>query len=68
MIPKNNRIYIKQWFNDNQNFKQGDVVQFDMPPFCSGDYSAKVFIDNDGDPYIDKNNNWYDGCRDLYLV
>ena len=67
MIPKNDRIYIKEWFNNDQNFKEGDVIEFEMPSFCSGDYEAKIYIDNDGDPYIDKSDNYYNGCRDLYV-
>ena len=67
MIPKNERIYIKEWFNNDQNFKEGDVIEFEMPSFCSGDYEAKIYIDNDGDPYIDKSDNYYNGCRDLYV-
>lgn len=68
MIPKNNRFYISEWFDKKKEFKDGDVVVFDMPPFCSGDYSAKVYIDNDGDPYIKRSLNFYDGCRDLYIT
>lgn len=67
MIPKNNRVYIREWFNKDQEFKDGDILEFEMPPFCSGDYKARIYIDNDGDPYIDKLDNYYEGCRDLFV-
>jgi len=67
MIPKNNRVYIDDWFDDKVELKEGDTVIFEMPPFCSGDYKAKVFVDNDGDSYIDKKENYYKGCRDFYI-
>jgi hypothetical protein len=68
IITKKNRVYVKAWFNDNQKIKYGDIIEFEMPSFCSGEYKAKIYIDDDGDPYIDKSDNYYDGCRDLYII
>lgn len=68
MIHKNERVYIKDWFRPSQTFKEGDVLFFDMPPFCSGDYSANIYLDSDQDPYIDKKDDYYKGCRDLWIV
>jgi hypothetical protein len=68
MIPKNNRVYIRDWFEENQKFESGDIVQFEMPPFCSGEYKAIIYIDNDGNPYIEKSKSYYIKCRDYFLV
>ena len=68
MIEKSERLYIKQWFDDNQEFKQEDKLVFDMPSFCSGDYTAKIHLDNDGDAYIKKSKSYYSGCRDVYVI
>jgi signal peptidase I len=66
-INKNDRIYIREWFNNDQQFKDGDIIEFEMPSFCSGDYEATIYIDTDGDPYIDKSFDYYIGCRDLCI-
>jgi hypothetical protein len=63
-IDKNNRFYIET----DQKLNEGDIIEFEMPPFCSGDYQAEVYIDNDGDPYIDKNDNYFEGCRDFSII
>lgn len=68
MINKNDRVYINDWFNSDQKLKEGDVIDFEMPPFCSGEYSAKIFIDNDGDPFIKKSDDYSEGCRDYELI
>jgi hypothetical protein len=68
MIDKNKRIYIKDWFNEDQKFNDGDILEFEMPSFCSGDYSARIYLDNDGDPYINIKDNHYNGCRDLNII
>ena len=68
MIPKEDRIYVKKWFYDPKTLYSGDVLVFEMPSFCSGDYSAQVFFDEDGDPYIHKDYNFYDGCRNFYIM
>ena len=64
---KNNRVYINEWF-DTQEYKEGDKIYFEMPGFCSGDYEATVYIDNDGDPYIDKKYDFSKGCRDYEYI
>ena len=48
-------------------FQEGDEIVFEMPPFCSGDYKATVMIDPDFGPYIDKENNYFEGCRDFEI-
>ncbi len=68
MIEKNNRVYIRDWFDKEQQFKEGDILEFEMPSFCSGDYNTEIHLDNDGDPYIKKSESYYDGCRDIYIV
>lgn len=67
MIPKNNRIYINDYFHKNQEFNEGDILEFEMPSFCSGTYETKIYLDNDGDPYIDKFESYINGCRDLFI-
>lgn len=66
-IAKNKRVYIMDWFDDSQTFKDGDIIEFEMPSFCSGDYEARIYIDNDGDPYINKKDDYSKGCRDYYI-
>lgn len=51
---------------DVLDVKEGDVIVFEMPPFCSGDYEAVVMKDNRG-LYIHKDNNHFDGCRDYEI-
>jgi autotransporter-associated beta strand protein len=41
---------------------QGDTIYFEMPPFCSGEYSARVEKDENG-LYILKKDNFFLGCR-----
>ena len=66
-IEKQNRQYIKHWFKKDQQFNDGDILQFEMPPFCSGEYSTRIYLDTDGDPYINKSESFYNGCRDFYI-
>ena len=66
-IDKNNRTYIIKYFNKNQKFNEGDILEFEMPPFCSGDYLGEIHIDNDGDAYIDKDDDFFKGCRDFFI-
>lgn len=66
-IKKNKRIYINEWFQRDQIYKEGDTLVFEMPPFCSGDYSAKIYLDNDGDPYIKRKDNYMNGCRTYWI-
>lgn len=62
------RTYIGHWFDEGEEPKEGDTIVYEMPPFCSGDYTAEVHADEDGDLYIDKSDNWYKGCRDFFVV
>ena len=55
-IPKNDRFYISDWYGDSETPKEDDIVDFEMPSFCSGDYSAKVYINGNGELYIKKND------------
>lgn len=67
MLPKDKRCYIRAWFNTYQQFNDGDILEFKMPSFCSGDYEARIYIDSDGDPYINRLDSYYDGCRDFSI-
>jgi hypothetical protein len=59
--------YLVQVLQDDPEFlaslKEGDIISFDMPPFCSGDYHAIVFED-EGGLNIDHRDNYFAGCRD----
>ena len=68
MIDKDKRCYIGNWFTDIQEFNEGDVLDFEMPPFCSGDYSTPIYLDTDGDPYIHKDEEYFKGCRNYYII
>lgn len=63
--------YLIQIFQQDKKFlkeaKEGDIIDFDMPPFCSGDYTAKIYKDNNG-LYIKKEDNYLSGCRDYVLI
>jgi len=63
--------YLIQLFQNDKNLlanaKEGDVIDFEMPSFCSGDYQAKIKKDNNG-LYIDKSQNYLSGCRDYSLI
>ena len=50
------------------DFQEGDQIVFEMPSFCSGDYRATVMTDPDFGPYIDKENNYFEGCRDFEIL
>lgn len=57
-----NKYYI---VNENiEGVEEGDTVYFEMPPFCSGEYEAKVYKDEKG-LYINKEDNFFEGCRDF---
>ncbi len=50
-----------------KKLKEGDMIEFEMPPFCSGDYLTLVMKDKHG-LYIDKRNSGYfQGCRDYFI-
>lgn len=69
-IGKNRRDYIREYFKDSQSFNDGDIIVFEMPPMYTilrGDYSAVVYLDSDGDPYVDKMESFFRSCRDYYI-
>lgn len=51
---------------ERDKFKEGKTIYFEMPSFCSGDYEAKIYKDELG-LYIDKDDNYFEGCRDFYI-
>lgn len=51
--------------NIDYDFEEGDVIIFEMPSFCSGDYEAEVMSDPKFGLYIDQKNNYFEGCRDF---
>ncbi len=46
--------------------KEGDVIYFEMPSMCSGEYDAKVYKDERG-LYIDKKDNFFHSCYDFRI-
>ena len=56
----------QRWPEVIKDAREGDLIDFDMPSFCSGDYSAKIFKDEFG-LYINSEDNSLDGCRDFRL-
>lgn len=44
-------------------FDNKKEIVFEMPSFCSGDYTAKLYRDELG-IYIDAKDNYFKGCRD----
>ncbi len=67
MIHKNERVYIDDWFDSDQEFGEGDKIVFEMPSFCSGDYIAEIFVDNDGDHFIKKEDDFSGVCRTYWI-
>lgn len=61
-MKKYSLINIEQKYNFK--FQEGDVIDFEMPPFCSGEYEAIVCKDPKYGPYIDSEDNHFNGCRD----
>lgn len=61
--------YLIQVLQNHSKFlsslSEGDVIEFEMPPFCSGDYKATVYKDKQG-LYIKKSENFFKGCRDFF--
>lgn len=49
----------------SEEFKEGDIIYFEMPPFCSGEYSAKVKKDDIGLYF--EGNNYMKSCRDYRI-
>ena len=57
----------KHYFGDKiPEAKEGDIIYFDMPSMCSGEYKAKVCKDEFG-LYIDESDNFYDSCYDYRI-
>ena len=54
--------------NEDFEFQEGDIIIFEMPPFCSGDYKAVVRRDKDFGLYIDQEDNYFKGCRDFKII
>ena len=65
-MKKFSLINIEQDFN--LNFQEGDEITFEMPSFCSGEYVAIVKKDDEFGLYIDASNNWFNGCRDFFVM
>jgi hypothetical protein len=53
--------------NIDFDFQDGDEIIFEMPAFCSGDYAARVYKDENYGCYIDDSSNWFEGCRSFYV-
>lgn len=53
--------------NLNSIFNEGDKIIFEMPSFCSGDYSATVLKDENG-LFIPKSDNFFKGCRTFEII
>lgn len=49
-------------------FREDDVIMFEMPSFCSGDYKAVVKADKDFGLYIDDDDNYFEGCRNFIVT
>ena len=50
-----------------QGVRAGDIIRYEMPPFCSGEYLALVREDRGG-TYIDAKDNFFSGCKDYSIV
>ena len=48
------------------DLKEGDVIVFEMPPFCSGEYEAQIMKDDLG-LFIHQDDNYFEGCRDYEI-
>src|SRR5688572_6031623 len=57
---------MSRYYLGEGDWKEGDTIYFEMPSFCSGEYSAKVYGDGIG-LYIKKEDNFFEGCRDYRL-
>lgn len=60
-----NKVYLHDLYLQTE-FKEGDTIYFEMPPFCSGEYEAKVYKDARG-LYINKKDNFFEGCRNYRI-
>jgi hypothetical protein len=63
---KNDRFYIDELLAKagEDIVSDGDLLEFEMPSFCSGDYHAVIYFDEQNYPYILKSQNYLEGCRD----
>lgn len=52
---------------DISTVSEGDIIRFEMSSFTSGEYLAEVMNDEVG-LFIDKENNWFKGCRDYDII
>jgi hypothetical protein len=63
--------YLIQLFQHNKKLlieaKENDIIEFEMPSFCSGDYHAIIYKDDNG-LYIEQTNNHLSACRDYRLI
>lgn len=63
--------YLIQLFQEDpdllKNAKEKDIIFFEMPSFCSGEYSAVIYKDEKG-LYINKKDNFLKGCRNYTLI
>ena len=49
-------------------FEEGDVIEYEMPSFCSGEYRAVVEKDEDFGLCINAEDNYFEGCRDFIVL
>lgn len=54
--------------NVEYDFEEGDLIVFEMPSFCSGNYEAVVYNDPKFGLYIDKKHNHFESCRDFEVI
>ena len=47
------------------DFEEGDIIEFEMPSFCSGDYKAVVKSHPKYGLYVDRKDSHFEGCRDF---
>jgi len=65
-MEKFSLINVSQDFN--MSFEVGDVIEFEMPSFCSGEYKAVVQKDDNFGLYINSEDNYFEGCRDFIVL
>ena len=63
---ENDKYYITEHLPYLTDIQKDDIIFFEMPSFCSGEYSARVYKDDYGF-YILSKNNFFKGCRDYVL-
>lgn len=60
------KSYITEYIKYLPDIKENDIIYYDMPSFCSGEYCAKVYKDEYG-LYILKKNNFFNSAYDFRL-